>query len=109
MIRADFFRDGDYLRLTIKGHAGYSCKGGDIVCASVSGIFYALAGYLTNICKERTKINAIESGYADIRCHKDCEEAMKLACIGLIQIELSYPGYIIVDNRIWNWRIADIA
>lgn len=112
MIRADFYRDGERLCLTIKGHAEYGGEGNDIVCAAVSGIFYALTGYLTNMHREGVEIRAIGSGLADISCDGGGEEAMKLACIGLIQIEMSYPDCVLVNNRVWKWKcgsLRDIA
>lgn len=105
MIKASFYEDNERLRLTIDGHAGYRIGGADIVCAAVSGIFYALIGYLHNLKKNDFSINAVRDGYADIYCNKSCEEALKLTCIGLIQIEITYPGYVEVNNHLWNWRV----
>ena len=104
MIKAHFYRNGDALRLTVKGHAGYSENGDDIVCAAVSGIFYALSGYLANFGGGLDVI-ALGSGFADIACSQSGEEAMKQACIGLIQMQESYPDFVSVDNAVWNWRI----
>lgn len=33
-------------RITVSGHAGHAPAGQDIVCAAVSALMYALAGYL---------------------------------------------------------------
>ena len=33
-------------RITVSGHAGHAPVGQDIVCAAVSALMYALAGYL---------------------------------------------------------------
>ncbi len=104
MITADFRRSSDRLSLKIIGHAGYSDGGADIVCAAVSGIFYALLGYIANECKEPC-IKNISSGCADIECGMDGECAMKLVCIGLLQIALTYPGSVEVKNSIWNWHV----
>ena len=104
MIRANFSRGETGLHLVLCGHAGYSGSGGDIVCAAVSGIFYALLGYLAN-CGVGLKINRLGSGIADVECGPCGEEAMKLCCIGLLQIALTYPGTVSVDSAIWNWRL----
>ena len=104
MITADFYREGERLRLTISGHAGYSDGGDDIVCAAVSGIFYALTGYLANF-GGGLDIRAVSSGFADIECSPCGEEAMKQACIGLLQMQASYPEHVGVENRIWRWTI----
>ena len=105
MISARFYRSGeDNLRLTVSGHAGYSDGGDDIVCAAVSGIFYALSGYLANF-GGGIRIISIDSGFADIECSHAGEEAMKQACIGLLQMQATYPDFVSVDNSVWNWRI----
>lgn len=104
MIRASFKREGDNLRLTVRGHAGYAPKGSDIVCSAASGLVYALAGYLINLKRRGYCINAIEEGYADIVCDEEYSEAMKLLCIGLVQLEATYPENISVYNAIWNWK-----
>ena len=104
MIKAEFSKKKDGIHLTIKGHAGYS-KGDedDIVCAAVSGIFYALCGYLSNLKKEGYFLNCAEAGYADVECGREGEEAMKLACIGIWQIALTYPRHVSVNNTVWDW------
>ena len=104
MIKASFSREESGLRAIICGHAGYSESGADIVCAAVSGIVYAMLGYLAN-SGAYLKINSIGSGVADIECDPSGEEAMKLCCIGLIQIALTYPGTVSVDSMAWGWRI----
>ena len=104
MITANFSRDESGLRMSVKGHAEYSSGGDDIVCAAVSGLVYALLGYLANEAVE-FKINAFGSGVADIECSLRGEEAMKLACIGIWQISLTYPEYVEVENHAWNWKM----
>lgn len=103
MITADFKRERGALRLTLRGHAGYS-EGDDIVCAAVSGIFYALCGYLANIKPEGLRIHSIRAGEGDVECAESGEEAMKLVCIGLLQIALTYPGYLAVNNEAFSWK-----
>ena len=104
MIRASFCREGERLRLTVSGHAEYSHGGDDIVCAAVSGIFYALTGYLANF-GGGLDIISVRSGFADIECSQCGEEAMKQACIGLLQMQSTYPEHVGVDDNIWRWRI----
>ncbi len=103
MIRAEFSYKEDALCLKMKGHACYGESGADIVCAAVSGIFYALIGYVKNECGE-LKINALSSGEADIECSFDARAAMKLAYIGFLQIALTYPGTIELTDGIWGIR-----
>ncbi|MBQ8409133.1 MAG: ribosomal-processing cysteine protease Prp [Clostridia bacterium] len=105
MIEADFFREEKGIRLRLTGHANYVADGDDIVCAAVSGIFYALVGYLANTYQEGLIIRSIETGRGDVTCSEAGEEAMKLACIGLLQIALTYPGCLLVRNSVFPWKI----
>lgn len=103
MINIDFQRKGDNVRLRIEGHAGYSEHGGDIVCASVSSIFYAICAYFYNFKRDSIRVNEIQRGLADIECGSDGEELLKLACLGLWQIACEFPGYVRVNIGAWNW------
>ncbi|MBR3687242.1 MAG: ribosomal-processing cysteine protease Prp [Clostridia bacterium] len=106
MIKTEFSRcEGDWLRLRIDGHAGYGEEGNDIVCAAVSGIFYSLCGYLSNFCSDEVRLDYVGSGHAEVRCSAVGEEAMKLACIGIWQISLTYPECVNVENNAWNWKM----
>ncbi len=105
MIRAEFSHAGEKFRLCIDGHANYSESGSDIVCAAVSGIFYSLLGYLANEC-ESLYIRSLCSGHVDIECGAEGLEAMKLACIGLLQISLSYPDCVKLENSVFSWRVG---
>ena len=109
MIDADFSRTQQGFKVRIVGHAGYGGEGEDIVCAAVSGIFYALCGYAANFKPRSIKVNAIESGLADIECGLDCEEQLKLACLGIWQIANTYPGHVRVNNGAWNWHLPSAA
>ena len=61
MIRVRF----DGAQMTVSGHAGYAPAGRDIVCAAVSALVCALAGYLEETGQaERVDIRR---GFADIR------------------------------------------
>ncbi len=103
MINAEFSRCKEGLSLRICGHAEHMSDKGDVVCAAVSGIFYAVLGYAANEC-ESLKINAVGSGLADIECSTDGISAMKLAYIGLLQISLTYPDCISVRESVWSLR-----
>ncbi len=106
MINADFSRCADRLSLEISGHAGYVQESSDIVCAAVSGIFYALLGYIKNECAE-LEIKRLGSGDALIECSLDAEAALKFAYIGFLQIEISYPGTVKVSESLWNSRCRE--
>lgn len=106
MIKAEFSRCEDgWLRLEIDGHACYGGEGNDIVCAAVSGIFYSLCGYLSNFHSDNIRLDRIESGHAEVRCAEVGEEFMKLACIGIWQISLTYPEFVEVKNNAWHWKM----
>lgn len=101
MIRAIFDPCSDKLKLCVKGHAEYCENGSDIVCAAISGIFYAFLGYLVECHKEKTEVFRIEHGYAELACPLEAEEAMKQACIGFLQIQNTYPECVEVTNNLW--------
>ena len=94
--------------MVVCGHAGYSNDGNDIICAAVSGLVYALLGYLANEAVD-SRINSFGQGSADIQCANEGEEAMKLCCIGLLQIALTYPDFLSVSADAWNWRIGSFS
>ena len=107
MIVADFVKNDCWYRLTLNGHSGYFQDENDDVCAAVSGIFYALCGYLTNMKSKGLTINSMSPGCGDVQCSFEGEEAMMLTCIGLMQIMLTYPENLSVINRAFNWRMRD--
>lgn len=106
MIDIEFSRGGGMLSLKMRGHAGYSDTGADIVCAAVSGIFYALLGFLANE-DSGLRIGSVESGNVDISCLEQYSSYMRLAYIGFLQIALSYPGTARVRETVWHSRASD--
>ncbi len=102
MINIDFCREGGKISLKMQGHAGYiSATGGDIVCAAVSGIFYALLGFLSS---ERSglRVGKLAPGDVDISCSEEYGSAMKQAYIGFLQMATTYPGTAEVCESVWN-------
>ena len=92
MTRVYCEKEGDRYTVTAQGHA----TGSPEVCAAVSGILYALAGYVeNNINFARWRM---ESGDVDIAFLGDgrAEAVYNMAVIGLLQIEKSHPEYISV-------------
>lgn len=106
MIEAEFSRGDGGFSLSVSGHAGYSACGGDIVCAAVSGIVYALAGYLVNECKGAV-IGTLRPGCAAIECGFDGENAMRMAYIGLLQLALTYPDHVRVKCDAWRVMVGE--
>lgn len=86
--------DGRYA-LTAKGHASSSEQG----CAFISGILYALAGYLTNADAEgyaRALEMRLDPGDVSIRAEggSRVEAAFVMAAIGLLQLEKQRPDLV---------------
>lgn len=91
-------RQGNYCELVAEGHA----TGSVTVCAAVSGLLYALAGYAVNAEKaERVRITKlhIKDAMVDIR-GIGFRDAWEMAVIGLQQIEKLYPAFISVTVEI---------
>lgn len=88
----------DY-KLTAVGHA----TGSREVCAAVSGIVYALCGYLKNLEQEgAAKLGTfmLESGAAEIEASgEEAMPAFEMAAIGLMQIAAKYTDQVSVDTR----------
>ena len=105
MISAKFLKNDLGFTLKMRGHAEKNGTSGNLVCAAASGIFYALIGYLANEC-ESMKIRALSPGNAVVECGDDGESAMKQACIGLIQLALTYPESIEVTSSVWGWKLT---
>ena len=79
-------------QVTVSGHAGYAPAGRDIVCAAVSALVYARAGYLEETGQaERVDIR---KGFADIRGAGECGAALALVRCGVEQLAKAYPGCV---------------
>ena len=79
-------------RITVSCHAGYAPAGEDIVCAAVSALMYALAGYLEETGQAAR--SDIRRGYADIEGAKGCGAAFALVRCGMEQLAAAYPGCV---------------
>lgn len=85
-------------KVRAKGHA----EGSPEVCAAVSGLLYALAGYLENGDGMMNIITRrMESGNVslDFEGGIRAEAVYNMALIGLLQIEKSHPEYIKVERQ----------
>lgn len=106
MIDAGFFKEEDGFRVIIAGHAGYAPEGQDIVCASVSTMLYAMIGYLSTLKGSGCQVHKIQKGYAEISCSALGEEALRMACIGILQVSEQYPQHVRLHNEIWKSRFG---
>lgn len=86
------FLNGGYYSIELFGHA----TGSDKVCAAVSGLVYALAGYLDNDTDVRWKNVDLSPGLAsfDWEGGAESEGAWRMAIIGLAQLEKAEPERI---------------
>lgn len=93
-------RSGRRCILSAQGHA----TGNKEVCAAISGILYALAGYLANVTPERYiefYENKMESGHVLLDFNgDDCTAAaFEMAVIGLEQIAQKHQEFIQVKYQ----------
>ena len=100
MITIDYRFEEETHELSIRGHAGYSHYGNDIVCAGVSAIGYTLLGMLENNSDHIDRLDTIENvGDMSIFCEGDekIATAFEMAIIGLAQIANQYPNNITLN------------
>ena len=102
MTVATLTRNGFGFKLRIEGHSCYSNEAEDVVCAAISGIFYAFGGYLIALREGEVRINSLESAFVDIDCSVECEELLRAVYFGLLLIEKSYPENLRVDSVLWK-------
>lgn len=93
--------------IEVTGHAGYAPVGQDIVCASVSTLFYTLAQNVRILnCEKKLKSHDIvlQEGYSRIKAEalKNYENEVNLLFeyikIGLQLLEHSYSSFIQINN-----------
>ena len=89
-----------FYSLSVKGHA----TGSEAVCAAVSSVVYALAGFLENTIDETDAKwidRRLESGDAVLAVfcqgREDIPAAFHMAVIGLLQIEQLTPDLVEVS------------
>ena len=97
MVKVYAEKDGDLFTLAVKGHA----TGSEEVCAGVSAIVFALAGWVNEYAASDVKTE-LESGDALVtfRGESEAEAAFDMAVIGLKQIELGHRDSIRVDDAV---------
>ncbi len=78
--------------VTAKGHA----TGSPELCAAVSALMYALAGFVRNSgVDSRVRLT---SGDAVVRSRTVPGDAYRMAVIGFLQLEKSYPELLRVES-----------
>lgn len=97
MTKVYYEAQGDRCLLSVRGHA----VGSEAVCAAVSGLVYALAGYLVN-CEGVLLYNKVlDSGQAllHFRGEEGAQAAFQMAVIGLAQIAKAHPAQVEVTGE----------
>ena len=100
MIQIAYYSGEGTHKLIVKGHAGYSDHGNDIVCAGVSAITFTLLGFLENHWDDIESISAqVNSGDVCVRCegNEKVAQAFEMTMIGLKQIAMKYPKHVTID------------
>lgn len=102
MIVAKFcFGENGSAGFTVKGHAGFSVAGEDIVCAAVSSAVYMAANTVTEILGLSPEICECE-GFLSLRLSKDQAETalpiLKGLCLHIEGLEEQYPDFIQVER-----------
>ncbi len=99
MTKIQLAQAGGRYRLTARGHA----TGSEKVCAGISAIVYALAGWLANA--EKTGAAYVESlrlDSADVEIifsgGSEAEAVFLMAEVGLLQIQLQYSEFLRVNT-----------
>lgn len=91
-------QQGITYEIEAKGHA----SGKDPApCAGITAILGALAGYLENAGLSEKEYVKLEPGDAHIIFSggDTANAVFEMAVVGLLQIEMQYPGYIKVEQK----------
>lgn len=91
--------DGPRCTISAQGHATGSVE----ACAAISGILYALVGYVTNAKQERYiefYTWMVESGKVllDFNGDEGTTAAFEMAVIGLLQIAKAHPEQVCMET-----------
>ena len=83
-------------RVTVRGHAGFAPKGGDIVCAAVSALVSALIGALE--AKNCLREASIRPGQVSVAARAGCEAEFSMLRCGLAQLAGKYPQCVRIEE-----------
>ena len=97
MIQIELREKGERFCCRAQGHADYAQEGEDIVCAGISTILYALAGYIANSRMESSI--RMEPGDVEITCSGNAQQVFLMAYIGLSQLAEKFPKNISISAR----------
>ena len=82
-------------RVTVRGHAGFAPRGGDIVCAAASALVYALMGALE--AKNCLREVSIRPGMVSVAARAGCGAEFSMLRCGLGQLAAKYPQCVKIE------------
>jgi uncharacterized protein YsxB (DUF464 family) len=103
MVKVRVELKSDVIKITLEGHAGYSKKGEDVVCAGISGVIQFLGIYFFNIANVGNDF-VFKNGYGYIEVPYS-EENKKLIEAFVEYVNMvgkSYPGTLDIDVELWE-------
>ncbi len=88
-------------KVTISGHAKFSKKGEDIVCAGVSAISFGILNTLNKVDPENVEINVTENKIAitTLKNTKEIDLILETLIIQLKTVEIDYSKYIQIKGE----------
>ena len=101
MIKVKYtYKNNHYVSLNVKGHAEFSEKGKDLVCASVSSIVFGLMNALDELNK-KVVINELDNEINIVNDSKNskADDYIELAIFQLKTLEESYEKYVKVERK----------
>ncbi len=75
--------NGKTIKIKVRGHAGFSNKNGDIVCAAISAIIQTAVVAITRVCRIHQNIKQ-ESGYLEAVIKVDDVEPQGLRDLNIV-------------------------
>lgn len=107
MIKINVVRDNknNIQKFTVKGHAGFSEYGSDIVCAAISAIACTAVGAMKNMvgtCDYEEKdgyIECIVPQNISYEKRKIANIILETVVLGFKQVEFSYRKYVSVSEK----------
>jgi len=100
MIKINVIYSKEKTTIEIDGHAGYSDKGKDIVCAGVSSLYFTLGSRLLDLDKA-IEVNGTE-GHAIIVAKTEkgkILESVETILTGFRMLADDYSDYVILEER----------
>jgi uncharacterized protein YsxB (DUF464 family) len=100
MININIKESEKELEVVIEGHAGYAETGKDIICASVSALFYTMLNFFEDRKTTELTEYIIKNDLSIYRVkHKSkyFSEVFPIIAAGFEMIRNDYPGYVNVN------------